>query len=127
MDRRLETARKFLALFGRGRFDQAGALMHPRASVRWPNTREVFLGRDGFIEANKRYPGRWLFKLERIEMTESGVAAAARVYSKESGQSFHAASFFEIKKNLITRITEYWGQDGEPPAWRKRGGWARRY
>jgi ketosteroid isomerase-like protein len=127
MDKNLQTARKYLRLFGRGDFDGATRLMQPRALVRWPNTREVFRTRDDFMEANKRYPGKWLFKFERIETTANGVAAAARVFSKTSGQSFHVVSFFEIKNGLIEKITEYWGQDGEPPAWRKRGGWAKRY
>ncbi len=127
MDRKLKAVRKFLSLFGSGKFEEAGALMHPEAVVRWPNTREAFYGRDGFIEANRRYPGRWRFHLERLEACGRGMVAAFRVFSRTSGKSFHAVSFFEFRSGLIAGLTEYWGEDGEPPAWRKRGGWARRY
>ena len=127
MDEKLKTAREFLGLFGRGQFEKAGALMHPRAVVLLPNTREAFQGRDNYIGFNKRYPGKWRFKIERLEACGRGAAAAARVFSPQSKKSFHVASFFEFKSGLITRITEYWGQDGEPPVWRKRGGWAKRY
>lgn len=127
MPRSLRTVKEYLKLFGRGDFEGAARLMHPEAAVRWPNTREIFLGSGNFIEANKNYPGKWLFKIERIEESGRGVAAAVRVFSRSSRQSFHVVSFFELKAGLIFRITEYWGRDGEPPAWRKRGGWTRRY
>lgn len=123
----LQAVRKYLRLFGRGDFDGAARLMHPRTVVRWPNTREIFLGREKFMAANRNYPGRWLFKIVRLEKCGKGVAAAARVFSKDAKQSFHVVSFFELKAGLIARITEYWGQNGEPPSWRKRAGWSRRY
>lgn len=127
MDEKLRIVRKFLRLFGRGQFEKAGALMNPKSAILLPNTREVFQGRDNYIEFNRRYPGKWLFKIERLEKSGKGVATASRVYSKTSRRSFHLVSFFEFRAGLIDQITEYWGEDGEPPAWRKKGGWARRY
>jgi ketosteroid isomerase-like protein len=127
MDKKLMTVRKFLGLFGRGDFDKAEKLMHPRAVVRWPNTRDEFRGRDKFIEANRRYPGRWKAGIVSINPCGTGVVSVARIRSGDGRASFHAVSFFEFRVGLIARITEYWGEDGEPPAWRKKGGWARRY
>lgn len=127
MDERLGTVGKFLGLFGRGDFDRAEKLMRPGAVVRWPNTREVFRGRKGFIEANRRYPGRWRFSIERLEAAGDKVVSASRVWSRGSRKSFHVVSFFEFRAGLIARLTEYWGEDGEPPAWRKKGGWAKSY
>jgi ketosteroid isomerase-like protein len=127
MDKNLQTARKYLRLFGRGDFDGAARLMQPRAVVRWPNTREVFFGRDKFIEANRRYPGKWRFSGERLEKTGQGAVSAAMVWSPGSRQSFHVVSFYGFRGGLISTVTEYWGRDGQPPAWRRRGGWARRY
>lgn len=127
MDSKLTLVKNFLRLFGRGQFERAGELMHPGAVAMLPNTREVFRGRDSYIEFNRSYPGKWLFKIERLEKCGRGVVAAVRVFSRPSGKSFHLVSFFEFRSGLIGRITEYWGQDGEPPAWRKRGGWARMY
>jgi len=48
----------FWRLFNEARFDEAGKYLAPYCNVYWPNTREVFRGRDKFISANKAYPGR---------------------------------------------------------------------
>jgi len=46
------------------------------------------------------------------------VISAVMVESEDKTSSFYATSFFYLKENLIQQITEYWGINGEPPAWR---------
>jgi ketosteroid isomerase-like protein len=127
MDERLRTVNQFLRCFGRGDFDDAGRLLHPKSVVRWPNTREIFHGRERFLDANRRYPGKWAVRIVSVLPCGAGAASVISVHSGKGRPSFHAVSFYGFRNGLISRITEYWGQDGEPPAWRKRGGWAKRY
>jgi len=109
---------KFWRLFSEGKFEAAGELMHGDAIVWWPNTREVFKGREKFILANQKYPGRWLISIEKNICMDDTVISAVMVESEDKTSSFYATSFFYLKENLIQQITEYWGINGEPPAWR---------
>ena len=47
--------------------------------------------------------------------------------SEDKTSSFYATSFFIIKDNLINEITEYWGDNGEPPEWRLNESLSERY
>ncbi len=99
-------------------FDMAGTLMSENAVVWMPNTREVFRGRDCYIEFNRNYPGNWNISVEKILSIENNVITAVKVSSDNGNGSFYATSFFKITNNLIEEITEYWGENGEPPEWR---------
>lgn len=89
------------------------------AEVVWHNTRERFT-LDGFIRANCDYPGEWRGEIEREYRIGNTVIAAARVWSKnEPSLSFHCCSFITLNDERIVRLDEYWGDDGEPPEWRK--------
>lgn len=85
------------------------------ARVRWHCTREEF-SREEFIRANCEYPGQWQGEVERIEQLGGRVITAARVWSGET--SFHVCSFFELENGKISRLDEYWGDDGPAPEWR---------
>lgn len=110
--------KQFWTLMGEGKFDEVGELMNENAEVWLPNTREVFRGRDKYINFNKKYPGRWLINIDKIFSKEDIVVSAVRVESEDKASSFYATSFFTIRDNLISEITEYWGDNGEPPEWR---------
>lgn len=89
------------------------------AEVFWHNTRERFT-LDGFIHANCDYPGQWRGELEREYRIGNTVIAAARVFSRDDPSlSFHCCSFITLDDERIVRLDEYWGDDGEPPEWRK--------
>ena len=99
-------------------FDLAGTFMDTNAKVIWPNTQEIFKGRDNFILAQKNYPGTWKIILEKLISINEIVISVVEVTSAENSQSFYATSFFEFKGNYIIEITEYWGEISEPPEWR---------
>lgn len=105
-------------LMSDGKFDEVGELMSEDAEVRLPNTREIFIGRDKYINFNKMYPGRWIITLDRIFSKDDIVVSAVMVEAEDRSISFYATSFFTIKDNLISEIVEYWGDNGEPPKWR---------
>ena len=92
------------------------------AEINWHHTRERFT-LSGFIRANCDYPGDWRGEIEREYRIEDTVIAAARVWSKNNpALSFHCCSFITLRDEKILRLDEYWGDDGEPPEWRKAFG-----
>lgn len=92
----------------------------PSATVRWHCTNECFTV-EGYIRANCDYPGAWQGEVERVEPLPCGMLTAARVWTE--GASFHSVSLFRLnREGLITELDEYWGDDGEPPAWRRAMG-----
>jgi predicted SnoaL-like aldol condensation-catalyzing enzyme len=127
MDRNSEVVRKFWQIFDEARFDDVAVLLHPDCNVYWPNTRELFKGSQKLIDMNKKYPGRW--HIDVVDVVGKGdlVVSVVRVYSNESQHSFYATSFFKFEKGLIAKITEYWGNITEPPAWRIAEGFSQRY
>jgi ketosteroid isomerase-like protein len=58
--------KRYWGFFNDEDFDAAGGLMVSDAVVWWPNTREVFKGKDKFILVQKKYPGKWYISLEKI-------------------------------------------------------------
>jgi len=127
MDKYAEVVRKFWRIFDEARFDDVADLLHPDCNVYWPNTREVFRGRDKLISVNKRYPGRWYIDVVDLIVRDDLVVSVVRVYAKEDKHSFYATSFFKFKNGLITEITEYWGEITESPAWRITEGLSEKY
>ena len=90
----------------------------PGAYVNWHCTNERFTVEE-FIRANCEYPGQWDGELERTEVLGELTIAAARVYAKDQGPSFHCVSFIRVREEKITSLDEYWGDDGPVPQWRR--------
>ena len=127
MDSKAKIVRKFWQIFDEARYEDVADLLLPDCNVYWPNTRELFRGRDKLIDVNKRYPGRWYIDVVDIIAQDDIVVSVVRVYSHESKQSFYATSFFRFKNGLIAEITEYWGDITEPSAWRIAEGLSEKY
>ena len=72
-----------------------------------------------YIRANCEYPGDWEGAVERAEWTEDGCVSVTAVWPKDRSARFHAVSFFRFAEDRITRLDEYWADDGPPPQWRK--------
>lgn len=90
----------------------------PEAEVYWHCTDERFTAEE-YIRANCEYPGDWEGAVERAEWTEDGCVSVAAVWPKDRSARFHAVSFFRFAGGRITRLDEYWADDGPPPQWRK--------
>ena len=127
MNNNAEVVKKFWHIFDEARFDDVAQLLKPECNVYWPNTRELFKGRNNLIDVNKRYPGRWYIDVVDIVALEDTVVSVVRVYSKEEKRSFYATSFFKFEDGLISEITEYWGDITEAPAWRIAEGLSEKY
>lgn len=88
------------------------------AYVNWHNTNEHFTAAE-FIRANCEYPGEWDGEVEQMIVTPTHIITATHVHTKDLSMSFHATSFIRVEKDKILSIDEYWGDDGDAPAWRK--------
>ncbi|WBW96930.1 nuclear transport factor 2 family protein [Oceanirhabdus sp. W0125-5] len=99
-------------------FDNLSEVMTDNACVRLANTKEVFRGKNKYIDFNKRYPDRWYVDLEKLYVCGETVISVARIFNDKKTVSSYVTSFFKLKDNLIEEITEYWGDNGEPPKWR---------
>ncbi len=98
--------------------DAIAAWFHSDAWVNWNNTNEHFSVEE-FIKANCTYPGDWDGEVEKAVYTHDQVITALHVYPKDRSQSFHVTSFIRLLDGKIASIDEYWGDDGEPPKWRR--------
>lgn len=88
------------------------------ACVNWHNTNEHFTAAE-FITANCAYPGDWAGEIERCHTDGGTLITVTRVHSPDGALSFHVTSFFAVREGRIAALDEYWGDDGEPPAWRR--------
>lgn len=90
----------------------------PNAYVNWHNTNEHFTV-DEFIRANCEYPGDWAGKVERVVRQGTECITVAHVYSRDGKLSYHVVSFIRVDGGQIASVDEYWGDDGDPPEWRR--------
>ena len=51
------------------------------------------------------------------------IVTAVKIYNQEN-VSLYVTSFFKMKDDKICEITEYWGENGEAPEWRKGKGYS---
>ena len=90
----------------------------PDAVINWHNTDECFTVEE-FIIANCHYPGKWDGVVERLEEIGEVTVTVTHVWEVEKKISFHVTSFFTWQQDKILRLDEYWGDDGQPPEWRR--------
>ena len=90
----------------------------PEAAINWHNTGEQFTAEE-FIRANCAYPGRWNGRLERVETLPDRIITAVQVFSRDGRISCHVTSFMQLRQDRILTLDEYWGDDGQPPEWRR--------
>lgn len=89
------------------------------AYIRWHNTNEQFTVEE-FIRANCEYPSQWDGDVESIAEDGEQIITAVHVWEQGgAAASFHAVSFLKVRQGKICAVDEYWGDDGEPPQWRK--------
>lgn len=98
--------------------DAMRPFFHPDACINWHNTNEHFTV-EGFIRANCEYPGNWQGEILRVEQLNDLIITAVHVFTTDRQVSHHVTSFIRVKDDRIVSIDEFWGEDGQPPAWRQ--------
>jgi ketosteroid isomerase-like protein len=94
------------------------ALLHDDYLLIYPQSGERIRGRDNFIALNATYPaaGTWRFTVHRLVADET--RAATDVTVTDGALTARVVSFFELRDDRIWRMTEFWPDPFEAPAWR---------
>lgn len=108
-------------------FDKLKNILTENVKVYLPNTGEVFLSAQKYIEFNKKYPGRWYAEIKKYTESSEYIITTVFIQNDEKTMSFYVTSYFKLENNKIKEITEYWGNNEEPPAWRKAEKLSERY
>lgn len=87
------------------------------AYIDWHNTNERFTV-DEFIEVNCTYPDKWGGEVERVEQIGNLIIAVAKVVNIIDDSSFYVNSFILLENEKISKLDEYWGDNGKIPQWR---------
>ena len=87
------------------------------AYIDWYNTNERFTV-DEFIEVNCTYPDKWGGEVERVEQIGNLIIAVAKVVNIIDDSSFYVNSFILLENEKISKLDEYWGDNGKIPQWR---------
>jgi ketosteroid isomerase-like protein len=99
-------------------FRGVGELLHDDFLLDYPQSGERIRGREHNTLINERYPspGPWHFDVDRLVVNGSEAATDVRVRGAEF--EGRVVSFYEIRDGRIWRVTEYWPDPSEAPAWR---------
>lgn len=92
--------------------------------IEWPQSGEVFRGREPFVAINAKYPaaGRWRFTIERV--VHEGDTVVTDVAFTDGKAKARVVSFATVADGCVTKLVEYWPDPFEAPAW--RAPWAER-
>jgi hypothetical protein len=83
-----------------------------------PQTRERIRGRPAFLQFNMEYPGDWHLQARRV--VADGRHAAAWIDARVGPEHQDVCVWFELSEHgLITRITDYWPDEYDPPSGRE--------
>jgi hypothetical protein len=93
-------------------WDRLTELLDPGLQVHYVHTGEL-LDFNGFLRANRDYPGRWRTAVEELVGNGSRAVSRTRIYDDES--VFYVASFVTTAGGRITAMTEVWTDTGQPP------------
>ena len=98
--------------------NQLPSYFNEDAVILWPCSNEQFTVAE-YVTANCEYPGDWEGEIERLDNQGDRVVLVGHVVSKDHTISCHVVSFLKLEGDKISRMEEYWADDGEAPDWRK--------
>lgn len=103
-----------------GNFDMLTKFYSNDVEIFFPNTKELFLNLDSFIEFNHKYPGNFFCKVEKMLENFEHTVAIIKVYNETS--SFYCTAFYDFSNNKIKKAVEYWSENTDIPSWRRELG-----
>lgn len=101
----------------KGQFSNLRDFYNKNAEIFFPNTRELFLNLDSYIEFNEKYPGSFNCKVEKILENHENTVAIIKVYNDSI--SHYCTAFYSFTNKKITKAIEYWSENLDVPTWRK--------
>ena len=114
--RRLAVGRFFDAIQA-GDYEALAGLLTADAVTRWPQSGERITGAMSCVRVYENYPGGPpTYRVNRI--VGDGELWVVELLSEYNGERWYATSVVEFRGMRIARMTDYFGQAFEPPAWR---------
>lgn len=104
----------------KGTYEKLKNFYFTNAEIFFPNTGELFLNLDSFIEFNEKYPGNWNCQVEKILENHENTVAIVKVFNHET--SYYCTAFYTLTNKKISKAIEYWSENFEVPTWRKNLG-----
>ena len=98
---------------------RAGTFLAKNIEVRWPASKERFVG-NGFLDMQQAYPDGWTLTVQETMAQKDRVVA--RVSVDQDGWRFWCTGFYRIRGDKIADADEYWVTEGgdAPPEWRTK-------
>ena len=114
---------RYVDAMARNDYDALDALVGDDVVEEYPQSGEVIRGKANLRAIIDNYPGRRQsdFKAERPEISGSGDEFTARgLLTYPNGETWHVVSVFSLRDGKIKRITSYFAQPFDAPAWRAK-------
>lgn len=94
-------------------WDAFGALLQPQLRYDCPQTREFIDGALGYVEMFRTWPGAWTASIRKIiANANDGISI---IDFTVDGETMTGLSVFEAVEGRISRVTDYWPANYEPP------------
>jgi hypothetical protein len=87
------------------------------AERQWPQSGEVIKGRERIDEVESHFEGLRLGVGARHELDDTLVVEWSTDYG--DGRVYRNVTVAELRDGEAIRVTDYWGEPFEPPAWRE--------
>ena len=88
------------------------------AKRQWPQSGEVLNGRERISEVESHFEGLRLGVGRRHRLGDTLVVEWSTDYG--DGRVYRNVSVAELRDGEAVRVTDYWGEPFDPPAWRYR-------
>jgi hypothetical protein len=98
-------------------WDGLAELLDPDVVYEIPQSRERIRGRERYLTFNTEYPGDW--HLEPVVVLGDDHDGSLLFRWTLGGESSLAIAFFEVRRDKITKITDFWPEPYEPPPGRE--------
>jgi ketosteroid isomerase-like protein len=106
-------ARRYLQLLDARDWDAWAAVLDEDVVYDMPQTRELIIGRESFLEFNQTYPGEWRLS-PKIVIADDDRAVVWFDW-RMGDASGESQTFLEIRGGRITRVTDFWPEAYDPP------------
>ena len=106
-------ARRYLQLLDARDWDALAAVLDEDVVYDMPQTRELIIGRESFLEFNQTYPGEWRLS-PKIVIADDDRAVVWFDW-RMGDASGESQTFLEIRGGRITRVTDFWPETYDPP------------
>lgn len=95
-----------------------GVPLAEEAKRQWPQSGEVLNGRERISEVESHFEGLRLGVGRRHRLGDTLVVEWSTDYG--DGRVYRNISVAELRGGEAVRVTDYWGEPFDPPAWREK-------